>query len=182
MKDVLIIGIGDAFHGDEGLACYVLEALSAEPWTGSVDLSYVGHEPRMVMGLISAADLVITVGTLNLGGPAGRLYSWTYPVFQRNIFWMVNEQEQVALLAEALAKVEMAGELPEELLFLWAQPQITHGYGMSSPLRKTVWKTIRVIKRKLFESGLLPEESLSVFPLVRIEPVNGRLSRLFSKG
>jgi hydrogenase maturation protease len=182
MKSVSIIGIGDVLHGDEAFACYVLEALSWEPWKAPVQLAYVGQDPRRAMGIIGAADVAIIVGALNLNGSAGRLYHWTYSVFQRNISWVVDEHQQIGLLAEALAKVEMAGELPEELVFLWVQPHVIAGYGMSCQLRRAVWQTTRVIKRKLFEIGFLPEASLSVFPIVHIEHVSECIPHIVSKG
>jgi hydrogenase maturation protease len=169
MESVLIIGIGDVLHGDDAFACHVVEALSKEPWAGPVQCVYLGNDPRRAVGLLFTADIAIIVGTLNVGETPGRLYSWSYSEFRRHLSWMAGEQVRVRFLAECLATAEMADELPKDCLFLWAQPQILMGYGMSGRLRRAVWETVRIIKRKLFRTGLLPEEALSVFPIVHIE-------------
>ena len=71
MKKASILGLGNMSDGDFGVGCYVLEALAREPFKDSVQLFYLGDDPRCAGGLIYGADLVIIVGTLHLGGTAG---------------------------------------------------------------------------------------------------------------
>ena len=171
MKSGLIIGLGNILNGDEGFGCCVLEALSNESLGTSVQLSYLGDDPRSAGGLIYGADLMIVVGTLKLGEPAGRLYAWSYPVFRQHIACMANEYQRIRLLIEALSRAELAGSLPKDFLFLWIEPRLTEGFGMSVQARKALWKTTRAIKQKLFENNLLPEIALTVSRIYRLEPI-----------
>lgn len=131
----------------------------------------MGDDPRWAGGLIYGADLMIVVGAIYLGEPAGRLYAWSYPVFRQHMAWMANEYRRIRLLVEALCRAELAGSLPKDFLFLWIEPQLTEGFGMSVQARKALWKTNRAIKQKLFENNLLPEIALTVSRIYRFEPI-----------
>jgi len=169
-KRCLILGLGDVLRGDEGLGCYVLEALAGEPWSAPVFLAYAGNDARPAAGLIHGAQLVMVVGTFDLGGAAGRIHPWTFARFRSHLKWMADECPRVRLLASTLARAEMAGGIPEDICFPWIQPRLIEGYGLSREARRAMWKTVGRIKRRLFETGFLPQEALSVFPLLRVEP------------
>jgi len=169
MKSGLIIGLGDILQGDEGFGCYLLETLAREPLGASVQFAYLGDDPRCAGGLIYGADLVIIVGAFHLGGPAGRLHAWSYGVFRQHVLWMANEYQPIRFLVQALARAELAGAFPKDLSFLWIEPQVTEGFGMSSRARKAMWEAAQRIKQKLYESGFLPEKALTVSPIFRIE-------------
>ena len=170
-RNSAIIGIGDVFRGDEALGCYVVEALSRELRGAPVELTYLGDDPRWAGGFVHGADLAIIVGALDLGGPPGRLQVWNYNVFKQHQTWIADEGHRFRFLMEALTRLELADGLPGEILFLWVQPQVMEGYGMSNCLRKAVWRTIRVIKQTLVENDFLSREALSVSTLFRIESV-----------
>ena len=136
MKSGLIIRVGDILNGDEGFGCYALQALSNEALGTSVQLFYLSEDPRWAGGLIYRADLMIVVGTLNLGEAAGRLYAWSYSVFRQHTAWIANEYRRISLLMEALSRAELADRLSKDFLFLWIKPQLTEGFGMSVQARK----------------------------------------------
>jgi hydrogenase maturation protease len=171
LKNALIIGLGDILCGDQGVGCYLLEELAQEPLSASVQFVYLGDDPRCAGGLIYAADMVIIVGALHLAGSAGRLHTWTYEVFRQHMDWMANEFQPIRFLVQALARAELAGGFPKDLSFLWMEPKATEGFGLSSQMRKAMWKATRSIKQKLFENGLLPEKALTVSPMFHIKPL-----------
>ena len=171
MKTGLVIGLGDPLHGDEGFGWCVLEALSNEPWEKSVELIHLGDDPRWAGGLIHGADLMIVIDALHLGGPAGRLHAWSASVFERNMVWMIHEYRRIELLAEAMARADLAGGLPKERFFLWMEAQGTEGYGISPAARKAVWRAARAVKEKLVRGDLLPESALAVTPMGRFTPM-----------
>ena len=165
VKTGLIIGLGDIVKGDEGFGCHVLDTLSNEAIGTSVHLCYMGDDPRWAGGLIYASDFMIVVGTLHCGESVGRLHAWSYRIFQQHLTWMANEYREIRFLAEALCRAELAGNLPKDFLFLWIEPQLVEGFGISASAHKAVWKAVRTIKQKLFEHNLLPESALTVYQL-----------------
>ncbi|MBW2096866.1 MAG: hypothetical protein JRI80_18550 [Deltaproteobacteria bacterium] len=90
-------------------------------------------------------------------------------VFRQHVPWMANEYQPIRFLVQALARAELAGAFPKDLSFLWIEPQVTEGFGMSSRARKAMWEAAQRIKQKLYESGFLPEKALTVSPIFRIE-------------
>jgi len=52
MKHAVIIGLGDVMNGDEGIGCFLIEALAQEVVSDSVQLTYLGDDPRWAGGLI----------------------------------------------------------------------------------------------------------------------------------
>lgn len=123
MKNALIISLGDVLNGDEGIGCYILEALAREPVKASVRLLYLGDDPRWAGGSIYAADMVIIVGAFHLGGPAGRMHTWSYKVFRQHMAWMADEYQLIRFLVQALSRADLSGGLPKDLSFLWIEPR-----------------------------------------------------------
>ncbi len=151
---VSIIGLGNILEGDLGVACHILETISLEPFEDSVQIMYAGDNPRYAGGLIYDADLLIVVGALFLGGPPGRLNKWNFNVFRQHLAWLAAEYLPIRLLIEAIARTELAGKLPQESLFIWIEPQLTLGYGLSIPAQKAVRKATMLIKQELFKRSL----------------------------
>jgi hydrogenase maturation protease len=169
IRSGLIIGIGDVLHGDLGFGCFALETLSREASGTPVQLFYLGDDPRCAGGLIYDADLLIIVGALHLGVSSGRLHAWSYRVFKEHLGWLAAEYEVIRFLVEALARAELAGGFPGEFLFIWIEPQLVNGYGLSSQAQKALRKATMFIKQKLFERSLLPEETLRITTMSRPE-------------
>ena len=169
-KKGLIIGLGDIFRGDEGFACYLLENLVGMPFGRAIQLAYLGNDPQYVGGLIYGSTVVLIVGAFRLGGAAGKLHNWPYSVLEQHAAWMGNEYGSLRFLAQALTMVKMAGELPEQVSFLWTEPRTTEGYGLSHEMRKPMLKAVRNIKQQLFKYGILPEKALSICPILHMDP------------
>jgi len=159
---VLIIGLGNILDGDLGVACQILETLSLEPFGDSVNIMYAGEDPRYAGGWIYDVDLLIIVGAFYLGGEPGWINKWDYNVFNRHLPWLVAEYKPFSLLIEVVARVELAGGLPKEFLFIRIEPQSTQGYGLSTPVQKAAWRATALIKQELFKRSLLPEQALRI--------------------
>ena len=171
MKKGSIMGLGNVLKGDFGIGCYILEALGQGLLGDCVELAYLGDDPRGAAGLIYGMDLVIVVSALCLGGPAGRVYIWPYRVFNQHLSWIVGKEPVILRLVQELATVELAGGFPKEILFIWIEPRIIEGLGMSSQVRRAVWKVVAIIKEKLVAKRLLQREALQVCPFLRVEAV-----------
>jgi hydrogenase maturation protease len=153
VEHVSIIGIGEVLDGDSGVGCYILEMLSREPLTDSVQLFYLGRDPRYAGGYLYAADMAIVVGALELESVPGKIHHWSYPIFRRHAGWISREYPWVGYLGEAFLRVEMACGLPKETLFLWIEPAVKNGFILSDAAHCSMWRTVRIIVRKLIERG-----------------------------
>jgi hydrogenase maturation protease len=171
MKNGLIIGLGNSLYGGDEFAWHVLESLSRETLSSSVQFLYPGNDVRYASGLICDADLVVVVGTMNLGGPAGRLHVWPLSIFRRHISWMAEDCQDIRLLVEATARADFAGRLPEDMWFLWVEPQGINGCGVSVQVRRAVWKTTRAIKEMLADRDFLPARAMTVTPICRFDTI-----------
>ena len=69
---------------------------------------------------------MIIVGALHLGGLSGRLHAWSYRIFRQHLGWLAAEYRVIGFLVEALARAELAGGFPEEILFIWKGSQRSH--------------------------------------------------------
>jgi hydrogenase maturation protease len=168
MEKAIIVGLGNITDGDFGVGCYILEALALEPFEDRIQLLYIGDDPRCLAGIIYDADLVIVVGALPLGGQPGWVHKWSYRVLKQHIPWLSNENRTIRLLMEALVRAELARDSTQEIIFIWIEPGVTEGYGLSRHVHKAIWKTTREVKHTLFESNLLPEKNLGVTPMYTI--------------
>ena len=162
MNRVSIIGLGNAFRGDFGVAFYILESLGREPLDDDVFLAYFGEDPRWAGGLMHGADLAIVLGAFPFGGMPGMIHAWNYKVFEEHAEWMAREWQTVELLLEAVSRADVAGGRPREFAFFWIEPCATEGIGLSKPARKAVWRTTAMIKRKLVDRAFLPEDAMGV--------------------
>ena len=74
MKKASIIGLGNIFKGDLGIACYVVDALQQEPLGDFVELSYLGEASFYAGPFVCGTEFAIVVQAVNIGGPPGRIY------------------------------------------------------------------------------------------------------------
>ena len=95
-------------------------------------------------GLLYDRDFAIIVGALNIGGPAGMVHCWDFRIFQQNAVWLANEFSTVKSFIKALGWTAFAGRFPESLLFLWIEPKVTEGFGISGEVYKGLRKAIRI--------------------------------------
>jgi hydrogenase maturation protease len=159
MKKIVILGLGDVLQGDRGAACYVLESVANETAGQSVDISYLGEDPRYAGGLLYKTDLAIIVGTLRLSGVPGGLHVWNGNVFRRHATWLAGEDPAIDRLLATMARTDLAGGFPEKLVFIWIEPKDTHGYQISKPVRRAIAMAVRRIRRELLVLGLQKRET-----------------------
>jgi hydrogenase maturation protease len=169
MKRASIVGLGNILKGDLGVACYVIEALEQERMGELIQLTYLADNPRHAGGLLYETDFAVIIGSFNMGGWTGSIHCWEYRTFRQNIHWIVNESKPIRFLMDALNRMELTKGFPKDLLFLWIEPGFTEGLGMSKEVCRAVRKTVRIIKRNLFERGFLPENPAVILPIYRFK-------------
>jgi len=169
MKKASIIGLGNILEGDSGVGCYILDALSQERLGDSVHLSYLGADPRYAGGLLYDADFAVIVRALSMGGPAGMVHCWDCRTFQQNAAWLVNEFQTIGFLINALGWTVLAGGFSWDFLFLWIDPKVTEGLGISSEAHNALRTAVQIIKKNLFDRGFLSETAAEISQIYRRE-------------
>lgn len=157
MKDVSIVGLGNIMKGDFGIGCYVVHALNQEPLGDAIDVSYLAEGYSYLNAYFYEAKFGIIVQAANLGGQPGSVYCWDKSAFLRNAEWFADEYPPFILFARVFGRAELIHRFPEDLLFLWIEPKVTEGFGISPQMHKAIRRAIQIIKRNLFERAFLPE-------------------------
>lgn len=168
LKTASVVGVGDVFKGDLGLACYVLEALGREIMRSRVTLSYLAEDSMQADACIYGTDLAIIVQAIPLGLLPGRVTSRNHKRFLESISYLREQHHTLAQLELALNRTAMAGGLPEDILFVWIEPVRTEGVGLSREGKKALRTAVRMIKEKLFRRGFIDESSLRISAICRL--------------
>lgn len=169
MRNVSIVGFGNIFKGDLGIGCYLVDALCQEPLGDAVELSYLGENLHYAGAYLWDMEFSVIAGGLSLGGSGGNLHCWDRATFQINLPWLVEQSVAMRLLAQTLARAELSMHAPADVLFLWIEPRLTEGFGMSPEMRKALRKTVHIVKENLFRRGLLPEPAYRLSSIYQLE-------------
>ncbi len=112
VKKASIIGLGNIFKGDLGIACYVVDALQQEPLGDFVELSYLGEASFYAGPFVCGTEFAIVVQAVNMGGPPGRIYCWDKCAFEQNFNWLADQDLSVRSLARGLLELRLAKSFP----------------------------------------------------------------------
>ena len=169
VKNISDCGVWEHFEGRPGNR--MLPGGCSLPGTfgRSVELSYLGENLHYAGPYICDMDFAVIVGGLCMGGCIGNIHCWDKRTFQHNTSWLVEKSDSMRLLAQALARLELCMLFPEDILFLWIEPGLTDGFGMSSGMRKALRKTVHIIKENLFRRGFLPETAYRLSSIYQLE-------------
>jgi hydrogenase maturation protease len=169
VKNVSIVGFGNIFKGDLGIGCYLVDALCQEPLGDVVELSYLGENLHYAGAYLCDMKFAVIAGGLCMGGGAGNIHCWDRKTFQHNTPWLAEKSHAMRLLAQTLAGAELSMHAPEDVLFLWIEPRLTEGFGISSEMHKALRKAVSIIKENLFRRGFLSETALRLSSIHQLE-------------
>jgi hydrogenase maturation protease len=169
VKRASIVGFGNIFKGDLGIGCYIVDALCQEPLGDSVELSYLGGDLQYAGAYLAEMKFGVIVGGLCIGGSAGSVHCWDKEAFHRNTHWLIEQSVSMRLLAQSLARAEFAGYAPDDLLFLWIEPKVAEGFGISTEARKALRKSVNTLKSHLFRRGFLPETAYRLSSIYQLK-------------
>jgi hydrogenase maturation protease len=169
VKKASIIGLGNIFKGDVGVACYVVDALWQEPLGDSVELSYLGEDSFCAGVSVCGTEFAIVVQAVNMGGPPGRICCWDKCAFERNFHWFADQDLSMISLARGFARAALSEIFPYDLMFLWIEPKVVEGIGISPEMRKALRKAVKIIKDNLFQRGFLPESAYKLSSIHQLE-------------
>ena len=157
-----IIGLGNILRGDLGIGCYVLDALGQEPLGDAVEMVYLAENSTYIEAYMQGTDFSVIVHALPLGGTPGSVHCWDAARFQRNLAWLSGTSSLAPRLARALSRRELVEGSCGDILFLWIEPAMTEGFGVSPEVQAAMRKAIRIVKQNLFTRGFLAETTFQL--------------------
>jgi hydrogenase maturation protease len=156
MGSASIIGFGNILGGDFGAGCYIIDALCQEGLGEDIELAYLGEDARYSAAFVVGKRFTVVVQAVVLGRTPGTVCCWDLAGFHQNLSWFSELADCPWQLARSLQWARWLGCYPKDVLFVWIEPRLTDGLGISEEVRRAVRKVIRLIKAALFERGLLP--------------------------
>jgi len=159
MNSASVIGLGNILCGDLGAGCHLIDALCQEELGNDIELIFLGRDARYAGAFMMEKEFAVVVKAVSLGGVPGNICCWNLESFQRNLPWFCELAECAGAFARSLHWARFAGCFPREVLFVWIEPKITEGLGISEEVRRAIRKVIRLIKTALADRGLLADKA-----------------------
>ena len=159
MARPLVIGIGNRFRGDDGVAGEVLDALGgAGAVADGVELLELDGEPtRLVDAWEGRTSVIVVDAVLSDGADPGELVilEGADAVDPEHVGpWNAGVSGHSAGLAEALRLGAVLGRLPGELVVIGvAATDFGEGPGLSTPVRAAVDGVVAEVRRRTVQLG-----------------------------
>jgi len=152
--DVLVIGIGDGYRGDDGVGGYVVRALRARSLTGVRVVEHTG-EGCSLMDRWSGARLVFFADAVVSGAPPGAIHRFE-PTAEPGPGFVGHMRSAHGFgLAEALALSRALGRLPERLVIYGVEGrEFGTGAGLSPEVQRSADEVVRRIVSEIEEALL----------------------------
>ena len=156
---VLVVGVGNVLHGDDGFGVEVARKLSSRPLEPGVTVAETGIGGiHMVHELMAGYDALVVVDTVDRGRPPGTVMVIDaevtdvaeLPVTERHDLLA---DMHLATPERALMVARAAGVLPERTIIVGCQPvEIeTLGIGLTEPVSGAIDSAVAEIERCLRE-------------------------------
>ncbi len=162
MKQAAVIGLGSITRGDLGAGCHVIDALSQEPLGECVELLYLAEASFYAGAFMCGVEFAVIVQGVSLGGIPGTIHCWDKSTFQRNYHWFADQSLSMKSLGGGFARAALSEMFPDDLMFLWIEPAMVEGLGISEHMRGAVREAIGLIKKALCQRGFIPERVLKL--------------------
>ncbi|WP_422126773.1 hydrogenase maturation protease [Thioalkalivibrio sulfidiphilus] len=144
MTRTLVIGIGNAWRGDDGVGAAVVQVLAGTP---GIQVARCGGEPAELMQCWAGFDRVILVDAVVTGGTPGAILRLTV---DQPLPSIPRHSSHGLGLAEAVELARALGELPPGLVIYGIEPQSTDdGTSLSPAVADAVTTVARAICEEL---------------------------------
>lgn len=157
-KDVLIIGIGNLYRGDDGVGIEIVRRLQGDVPPG-VSLLEATGEGTALLDAWRGFDEVYVCDAVSAGAPAGHIYrldAVAEPV-PRSFF---NYSTHAFALAEAVEMARVLGELPRRLVIYGVEGEtFASGRGLSAALELAANVVAAQLKEELRGLAASPRQS-----------------------
>ncbi len=122
MKRTLILGLGNPLQGDDGVGCYIAEALQQQPLPDEVEVMDGGTPGIGLLNLFEGRQCVIIVDAAEMGMNAGE-----YRRFEPHEIVLTGSNQRFSLhrtgVVDALALARELNIALPKIVFFGVQPQ-----------------------------------------------------------
>ncbi|MDB5217262.1 MAG: Hydrogenase maturation protease [Myxococcaceae bacterium] len=148
MRRILVAGIGNVFHSDDGFGVAVAQRLERDvlpEGTRVVDFGIRGV--HLAYDLLEPPDLLVIVDTTSRSGPPGTLYLID-PEVEPELFANASpDAHSMDPCAVLLAVRQMGGTLPRTRIVGCEPVDLDEGMGLSQPVEQAIEPAIAMIRR-----------------------------------
>lgn len=133
---VLLAGMGNVLHGDDGFGVAVADALAARPWPPGVDVIEVGIGGiHLVQALLDGYDALVLLDTVDRGAPPGTIFVLRPRVPALDELSPAERHELLADMhytvpSRAMILARALDSLPGRTWIVGCQPRDAEGLGM----------------------------------------------------
>ena len=146
MTPILVLGIGNPFRGDDGVAQCILAELAREDLGSHVTLRDGGTAGLEIANLLEGWKTVIVIDALDFGAQPGQVHCRVLDAEQVTRHSVSSNALHSAGLFEALALAEALGTLPEHLTLVGVQPRVLqYVASLSDEVRAAVPVAVKAI-------------------------------------
>jgi hydrogenase maturation protease len=144
----LVIGIGNAYRGDDGVGLVAARRLKDEGLTAFRVLEHHGGGTDL-MDSWEGADAVILLDAVQSGAPPGTLHRWD-AILQRLPVMAFRGSSHAFSLAEAVEMARVLGRLPKHLVVYGVEGRdFKAGTGLSSEVQGAVGHLVERVLREV---------------------------------
>lgn len=144
-REILVIGIGNALRGDDGLGCAVAKALQGE---SGLDVQMQEGEPAALMAAWEDHNCVILVDAVSSGAAIGTVFRFDLGCDRLPDTFRHTSTHSFGL-AEAVELARVLGRLPPQIVFLGIEGgNFSTGAEISPEIRNAIGTVLRMIKEE----------------------------------
>lgn len=148
VNPIVIVGVGNALMGDEGVGIHAIERLRKETWPPGVDLIDGGTPGIGLLHIIEGRDLAIIIDCADFGGRPGEVRTFDPDDLVRD------ERAEASLHAtDLLSALELArrtGHSPKRVRIVGIQPSsIGMGTALSPPVAASLPTIPEVVRTSI---------------------------------
>ncbi|MBM7556348.1 hydrogenase maturation protease [Halanaerobacter jeridensis] len=145
---VTIIGLGNILMSDDGLGATVIKQLKQETWSREILIVDCGTCPLVYLEQLSTSQHVIVIDAIKKGKPAGTIYHFNLAKHRSKN--RLKRTTHNYSLPQVIALAREINNLPHTVIYYGIEPaNLNLGTELSHPLRQSIPKLIRLIKKQI---------------------------------
>jgi hydrogenase maturation protease len=154
MMRTLVAGLGNIFHGDDGVGCAVAQALVAETVPPGVVVRDFGiRGVHLAYELLDGYDLVVMVDAVQRGAEPGTIHVIEHKQDGQAQSGTLMDAHDMAP-DEVLALVPMLGGVLGRVVIVGCEPEtIMPGIGLSATVASSVRTAVRLVLEIVHDAG-----------------------------
>ena len=147
-RNIMIVGVGNRFLGDEGVGLHIIDELSRIPMPPYVNIIDCGCDLLGLMAYINEPARILVVDAVCAGGEPGEIYSFDYSRLASAKIEMGSAHQVKTVDALRLLKLVYPALAESEIVVIGVEPKAME---LSSDLSKEVSESIVEVTRSVLQ-------------------------------